>query len=280
MNNAFGRLTKSFTEPLVRCDDHHIQWWYVHVPALRERNPEGSRQGVRRSRLVGRSVVAGPDTVGPAGGRNSLHSRASALLLAVLLLAGCASAGATSKTTKKKSTTRKAQIKKAAATTRRPTTTIRRAATTTVAPKLSAEATAVLDGYEAYLVAFVEGSREPERARELYPKGMTGDALARLIEIADFDVSKGQYWDGTRSDITSTPRVQSIGATRSTVRDCRSVGGVLRKRASNEAIAGTSGLDVDDLVVDLVKLDGRWVVTRTDRTNEEEGKATCARSSP
>ena len=94
----------------------------------------------------------------------------------------------------------------------------------------------MLDGYEAYLVAFVEGSREPERAVSSTPKGMTGDALARLIEIADFDVSKGQYWDGTRSDIIVRPACRSpIGATRSTVRDCRSVGGVLRKRGSERS---------------------------------------------
>ncbi len=133
----------------------------------------------------------------------------------------------------------------------------------------------MLDGYESYLVAFVAGSREPERARDLYSKGMTGDALARLIEIAEFDLRNGQYWDGTRADIRSAPRIGSIGATLAIVRDCRSVGGVVRKRATNEIVAGSTDPDIDDLVVELVKVDGRWLVTRTDRTNAVEGRATC-----
>ena len=134
--------------------------------------------------------------------------------------------------------------------------------------------------YESYLTAFVAGSREPERARELYAKGMTGDALARLIEISDFDLAHGQYWDGSRADIVSKPRVQTIGETRATLRDCQTVGGVVRLRSTNAAVFGTTGIETDALIVDLVKIDGRWVVTRTDRTNQEEGKATCAGSSP
>ena len=97
-----------------------------------------------------------------------------------------------------------------------------------------------------------------------------------MYRSADFDVVHGQYWEGTRADIVSNPRVQTIGDTTASLRDCRRVGGVLRKRTTNSPVAGTTGVDVDDLLVDLVKIDGRWVVTRTDRTNVEEGKATCA----
>ena len=176
--------------------------------------------------------------------------------------------------TTKKPTTRKAQAKKTTTTTRRPTTTLR-ASTTTTAPKLSAEAKAVLDGYEVYLVAVVEASRNPETASQTLPKGVTGDALNRLLEIAAFNVSQGEHWDGTRNDIKSGPRVQSIGATRATLRDCRSIGGVLRLRKDNSIVPGTTEPDVDDLLVDLVKIDGRWVVTRTDRTNQTEGRSTC-----
>ena len=150
---------------------------------------------------------------------------------------------------------------------------------TTSVPKLSAEAQAVLAGYESYLVVFAAAAREPERAETILPAGVTGDALDRLIEIARYDISQGQYWDGTRADIVARPRVQSIGESRATIRDCRQVGGVLRKRATNNVVNGTTEPDVDDLIVDLVKIDGRWVVTRTDRTNTVEGKSTCAAAS-
>ena len=54
---------------------------------------------------------------------------------------------------------------------------------------------------------------------------------------------------------------------------------VLRKRATNAVVPGSTDPDVDDLIVDLVKVDGRWVVTRTERTNAVEGKGTCAPAS-
>ena len=274
MNPAISSWTRNFTESFARTEHDHLQWWYVHVPARNARTLAGSLQSaVRRSRLVGRSPVAGPDTAGPARGRILSHSRATAVLLAALLLTGCASADAASKTTKKP-TTRKTQAKKAATTIKRSTSTVR-PTTTTIAPKLSAEAKSVLDGYEAYLVAVVEASRNPETATQTLPKGVTGDALSRLIDIAAFNVAEGQYWDGTRNDIKSGPRVQTVGATRATLRDCRSIGGVLRLRKDNSIDPGTTEPDVDDLLVDLVKIDGRWVVTRTDRKNQTEGRSTC-----
>ncbi len=280
MNPAISSLTRNFTESFARTERDHLQWWYVHVPARNARTLAGSLQSaVRRSRLVGRSPVAGPDTAGPARGRILSHARATAVLLAALLLTGCASAGAASKTTKKP-TTRKTTAKKASTTIKRSTTIQRstttvRPATTTIAPKLSAEAKAVLEGYEAYLVAVVEASRNPETAPQTLPKGVTGDALSRLMDIAAFNVAEGQYWDGTRNDIKSGPRVQTVGATRATLRDCRSIGGVLRLRKDNSMVPGTTEPDIDDLLVDLVKIDGRWVVTRTDRTNQTEGRSTC-----
>lgn len=169
----------------------------------------------------------------------------------------------------------------------RPTTTVKRVAATvpttarpsTTAPKLSAEAQAVLSGYEAYLIAMAAAAHDPERAESVLPKGVTGDALARLVDIARFNIAEGQYWDGARSDIVSTPRVQSIGESRSTIRDCQTIGGLLRKRATNEVVPGSTEPDVDDLIVDLVKINGRWVVTRTDRTNSVEGKGICAPAS-
>jgi hypothetical protein len=226
---------------------------------------------------VGRPRLAGTGSAGPARGRLMMFARPALALFAVVSLASCSDATAATSSKKKVTTTRK-KVAKKPATTKRPTTTTRTATTTvtsTTAPKLSAQAKAVLDGYESYLQAYVAGSREPERAAELYAKGMTGDALARLIEIANFDVANGQYWDGTRADITSKARVETLGDARATMRDCRSVGGVLRKRATNEPVQGTTSADVDDLFIDLVKIDGRWVVTRTDRSNKEEGKATC-----
>ena len=288
-STTVNRLTHSayfIPEPLYRSDDGHIEWFHdeqrTHTARFERSESECClcRLG---SREVGRSVVAGFGLAGPARGRLNNLARAALILVTTAALASCASAGAASKSTKKtpvkRATTRKKVIKKPVAT-KPPVTTAKPATTTaTAAPKLSVEAKAVLDGYEAYLVAYVAGSREPERAEELYAKGMTGDALARLIEIARFDVANGQYWDGTRADIKGNPRVQTIGDTRAALRDCRSVAGVLRKRANNEPVAGTTGVDVDDLLVDLVKVDGRWVVTRTDRSNAEEGKATCAGAS-
>jgi hypothetical protein len=276
MNAAVRHLGTTSGEPLVNSERDHLQWSYGYVSALTARSLEGLREsGVRRSRVVGRSSIAGPDPAGPASGRSSLHSCATALLLVALLLTGCASAGAASRTTKKPSTRKTTSTKPGR------TTTTRRAATTTkaVAPtttaKLSAEAKAVLAGYETYLIAVVDASRNPETAAQSLPKGVTGDALNRLLEIAAFNVAEGQYWDGTRTDIKSGPRVETIGATRATLRDCRSIGGMLRLRKDNSIVPGTTEPDVDDLLVDLVKLDGRWVVTRTDRTNQVEGRSTC-----
>jgi hypothetical protein len=291
-STTVNRLTHSanfITEPLYRSDDGHIEWFHdeQRTHTARFRRNESDRCLCRLgSREVGRSVVAGFGSAGPARGRLNNLARAALILVTTAALASCASAGAASKTTKKapvkKATSRKKVVKKPV-TTKLPVTTPKPATTTSLAantlPKLSADAKDVLDGYEAYLLAYVAGSREPERAAELYAKGMTGDALARLIEIARFDVANGQYWDGTRADIKGNPRVQTIGDTRAALRDCRSVAGVLRKRANNEPVAGTTGVDVDDLLVDLVKVDGRWVVTRTDRTNAEEGKATCVGTS-
>ena len=277
-------LTKNFPESLVNPEYDYVECSYVHVPAHSARFVGSGMLGVwNRVRAAGRSPLAGSVVAGPAVSRCRLSARAATVLLAATLLGSCSSADAASKpSTKKtsKATKRKTKPKTVATTTRPPSTTRTATTTTSAPPKLSAQATAVLAGYEAYLAAFVAGSRDPERARDLYAKGMTGDALARLIEIADFDVAHGQYWDGTRAAITSNPRVQTIGETTASLRDCQSVGGVVRKRATNEPVAGGSGVDVDDLLVDLVKLDGRWVVTRTDRANQVEGKATCAGSSP
>jgi hypothetical protein len=287
---AAKELEEFIHEPLVSSRFNHLEWPDDDQSAHTARFSTSSVDGCLRrrwSRKVGRGVVAGSGPTGPARGRLNLFARAALIASTASLLVGCASADAvtTTKATAKKATSRKVAKKpvttKKKVTTKataKPTTTVR---VTTTLPKLSAEAQTVLAGYEAYLVAYVAGSREPEKADELYAKGMTGDALARLIEIARFDVSNGQYWDGTRADISGNPRVQTIGDVRSTLRDCRSVGGVLRKRVSNEPVAGTIEADIDDLLVDLVKIDGRWVVTRTDRTNAVEGRAKCtAGSSP
>jgi hypothetical protein len=273
-----AHLQEFIAEPLAKHECARIAFIHgnCHTQSERQRCRTCAGDSLPRSRTVGRSRLAGTGSAGPARGRLMMFARPALALVAVVSLASCSDATAATSSKKKVTTTRKKVVKKPA-TKKRPTTT--RPATTqvtsTTAPKLSAAAKAVLDGYESYLLAYVAGSREPERAAELYAKGMTGDALARLIEIANFDVANGQYWDGTRGDITSKARVETLGDARATMRDCRSVGGVLRKRATNEPVQGTTGTDVDDLFIDLVKIDGRWVVTRTDRSNKEEGKATC-----
>ena len=170
-----------------------------------------------------------------------------------MLASGCSDAVAATKTTKasvkSKTTAKRKTPARATTTVKRTTSTVlptTRPATSLV-PKLSAEAQAVLVGYESYLVVFAAAAREPERAEAILPKGVTGDALDRLIEIARYDISQGQYWDGTRAYIISKPRVQSIGESRATIRDCQSVGGVLRKRATNNVVSGSTEPDIDDL---------------------------------
>ena len=243
----------------------------------------------RRGRTVVRQRLTDSASTGSkTGHRSMLCARtAFAILVSGLLFSNPAGASAATTKSKTKPTAKRKPPVRVTTTVKRPTTTIRATSTTIASsssvPKLSAEAQAVLVGYESYLVVFAAAAREPERVQEILPKGVTGDALARLIDIARHDLSEGQYWDGKRADIISNPRVQSIGESRATLRDCRSVGGVLRKRATNALVSGTTDPDIDDLVVDLVKLDGRWVVTRTDRTNQVEGKSTCvavASSSP
>ena len=219
------------------------------------------------------------------GSRVAMRARAAVALIAIATLGtGCGAAEAATQPASKAKTTAKRKIPTRPTTTiRRPTTTAIASTTTrastTLAPKLSAEAQAVLAGYESYLVVFAAAAHDPEHAEAILPTGVTGDALARLIEIARHDRSQGQYWDGKRADIVSKPRVQSIGESRATIRDCQSVGGVLRKRSTNEVVSGSTEPDIDDLVVDLVKIEGRWVVTRMDRTNTVEGKSTCVAAS-
>ena len=60
------------------------------------------------------------------------------------------------------------------------------------------------------------------------------------------DAIDGVYWDGTRADIIVSPRIETVGATTATLRDCQSIGGIVRKLATKEALAGTSEPDIDD----------------------------------
>lgn len=239
----------------------------------------------RRGRTVVRHHLTDSATTGSKTGHRSMlyaHVAIGTLVIA-LLFSNSVEASAAATKSKTKTTAKRKPPVRATTTLKRPTTTIRATSTTisspTSVPKLSAEAQAVLVGYESYLVVFAAAAHDPERAQEILPKGVTGDALARLIDIARFNVAEAQYWDGKRVDIISKPRVQSIGESRATLRDCQTVGGVLRKRATNALVPGSTDPDVDDLIVDLVKIDGGWVVTRTDRTNAVEGKGICAPAS-
>ena len=276
-------------EALFNPESDHLECSYVRLPSAEAaslRSVGGLVLGGRRVRTLVRRGLTGSVSTGPKrSSRFTLHTRAAIALIATGVLAsGCFEASAATRTTKAASKT-KTTVKRKTST--RPPTTVRRVTTalatttrpSTSTPKLSAEAQAVLSGYEAYLVVFASAAREPERAEAILPTGVTGDALARLIEIARYDISQSQYWDGKRADIISKPRVQSIGESRATIRDCRQVGGVLRKRSTNEVVSGSTEPDVDDLIVDLVRSDGRWVVTRTDRNNTLEGKSTCAAAS-
>jgi hypothetical protein len=288
--NQFGTFTD---ESLFICEFERDDSSYVQLPLTNMRNVppvSGFVFGEHRVRPVVRRGLAGSVSTGPvAGSRLTLHGRVALAAVAIAVLAtGCSDAVAATKATKppvkSKAKAKPAPKRKVAP----PTTVSLRSTTTkaqtpsvvtTLVPKLSAEAQAVLASYESYLTVFVAAAREPEKAETILPAGVTGDALSRLIEIARYDLSKGQFWDGVRADITTKPRVQSLGESRATIRDCRQVGGVLRKRATNEVVSASIEPDIDDLVVDLVKIDGRWVVTRTDRTNSVEGRSPCAASS-
>ena len=185
-------------------------------------------------------------------------------------------------TTKPKRTVAKKVTKERTPTTipaaRPATTTTLQLTPSTTAPVSAKDR--VLQGYEAYFTAFVAAAREPQRAKELLPQGMTGDALARLLEIRRLDAADGYFWDGTRADIISGPRIETIGATTATVRDCQSIGGILRKKSTNAAVAGTAAADVDDLRVTLILLNGGWLVTSTERFNDIEGRSKCVPGSP
>jgi hypothetical protein len=109
---------------------------------------------------------------------------------------------------------------------------------------------------------------------------MTGDALTRMLEIRKLDAQEGLFWDGTRKDIVNGPRLETVSDTTAVLRDCRSVGGVLRKKANNEVVPGTTDPDVDDFKVTLVLVNGKWLVTATERFNDVEGKSKCVPGSP
>jgi hypothetical protein len=202
----------------------------------------------------------------------------------VLTVSIVASEAATTRSTKATKTTTKPKVTKKRVTTRVTTTTKRVTTTkpvvasTTITPNPAVAA--VLAGYEKYFTAFVAAAREPERAEQLLPAGMTGDALARMLEIRRLDAMEGLYWDGTRKSIISGPRIESVGETTASLRDCQSIGGVLRKKATGQAVAGTSEPDVDDLRVTFVLMSGKWVVTATERFNDVEGRSRCVPGSP
>jgi hypothetical protein len=214
---------------------------------------------------------------------------ATALALsASVVLSACSATQAATPTTKKKTVAAKAKNKvkpKPKKTVKRPLVTQPRA---TTAPATTAQGTLVavsakdqvLKGYEAYFTAFVAAAREPGRAPELLPQGMTGDALTRMLEIRKLDAQEGLFWDGTRKDIVNGPRLDTVSDTTAVLRDCRSVGGVLRKKANNEVVPGTTDPDVDDFKVTLVLVNSKWLVTATERFNDVEGKSKCVPGSP
>lgn len=181
-----------------------------------------------------------------------------------------------SATTKPKRTTKRTKPMPVTTTRKQPTqTTTTKVTTTTVSPTAQVRA-----GYEAYLAAFVAAAREPEKAMTLLPTGMTGDALTRMLEIRRLDAADGVYWDGDRSSIVSGPTIENVGDTTATLRDCRSVGGVLRQKGTGAVVPGTTEPDVDDLRVTLVRIDGRWLVTSTERFNDVEGRSRCKPGAP
>jgi hypothetical protein len=213
-----------------------------------------------------------------------VNSRRSArLICAVLLAATTTSACADTSEAATVKKPKKTIVRKKPA--RKPTTTIKRTPTTKPAPvattaAVSPQKDAVLKGYESYFTAFVGAAREPERAKELLPLGMTGDALTRLLEIHRQDAAEGVYWDGTRADILSAPKVEVLGETTTTLRDCQSIGGVVRKKSTKEVVPGTSDPELDDLKVTLVLIGGKWFVTSTELYNDVEGKSKCVPGSP
>jgi hypothetical protein len=209
-------------------------------------------------------------------------------LSASVVLSACSATQAATPTTKKKTVVTKAKSKvksKPKKTVKRPPVTQPKA---TNAPAVTTQGTSVgvsakdqvLKGYEAYFTAFVAAAREPGRAPELLPQGMTGDALTRMLEIRKLDAQEGLFWDGTRKDIVNGPRLDTVSDTTAVLRDCRSVGGVLRKKATNEVVPGTTDPDVDDFKVTLVLVNGKWLVTATERFNDAEGKSKCVPGSP
>jgi hypothetical protein len=209
-------------------------------------------------------------------------------LSASVVLSACSATQAATPTTKKKTVATKTKSKvkaKPKKTVKRPPATQPRA---TTAPTTTTQGTSVavsakdqvLKGYEAYFTAFVAAAREPSRAPELLPQGMTGDALTRMLEIRKLDAQEGLFWDGTRKDIVNGPRIDTVSDTTAVLRDCRSVGGVLRKKANNEVVPGTTDPDVDDFKVTLVLVNSKWLVTATERFNDVEGKSKCVPGSP
>ena len=203
---------------------------------------------------------------------------AIALSVAVAL-AGCAQSSDAA-TTKRTPTTKAKRVAKRTTPPRTTTTIKKPAPTTKVTSTTVTPSTLVRAGYEAYLTAYVAGARNPEKASTLLPIGMTGDALARMLEIRRLDAKDGVYWDGSRKDIVSGPTIEAVGETTATLRDCRSVGGVLRQKATGDVVAGTTEPDVDDFRVTLVRVDGKWLVTATERFNDVEGRSRCKPGAP
>ncbi len=153
---------------------------------------------VRRALIVGIAVAATSLTASFVGSPAATTTKPKAKV--------------TKATTKPKTTKPKRKTTRpATTTTKRSAAPTTKPATTTAPATQNPEVARLLAAYENYFTAFVAAAREPERAEQLLPAGMTGDALARMLEIRHLDAAEGLFWDGTRKDIVSGPRIEAIG---------------------------------------------------------------------
>ncbi len=179
-------------------------------------------------------------------------------------------------TTKRTPTTKARRVAKRTVPPRTTTTIKKTAPTTKVTSTALAPSTLVRAGYEAYLTADVAAARNPEKASTLLPLGMTGADARDPSPRCEGRRLLGRNSQG-HSQRTNDRSCRRYDRNVAGLSKCRRV---LRQKATGDVVAGTTEPDVDDIRVTLVRLDGKWVVTATERFNDVEGRSRCKPGAP
>jgi hypothetical protein len=138
---------------------------------------------------------------------------------------------------------------------------------------------ALLAAYEKYWVANTAASREPRIGKFLYKRILVAEAYADDVKTDDYRMKNSTYWDGTRADVQLlNTRIRSLTTLSATIEDCVTRAGVLRSHPNNQIVAGTEGIDREQVQFIAANIKGVWMFTRSTVSDDGsiDGKSTCS----